>query len=203
MTYTYKVDFFANIDTDIKAYILGVFYSRSSGRIQTSLSDFFILELVKSSLLYSGPIRIYGDSAELHISSRPFLTQLADAGCVASKQHNSLFPTHLGVLLPHFLRGVFDSYGQIVIVKKRYLNVCLTYNEKFVEGLREFLRDTLHISTKHTYTSLSSNTIKMLITKQNDAHQFLQWVYYKDFLPSFSRRDRKCLKYQEFLEKGV
>ena len=199
MTYTYKVDFFAQIDTDIKAYILGVFYSRSSGRIQTSLSDFFILELVKSSLLYSGPIRIYGDSAELHISSRPFLTQLADAGCVASKQHNSLFPTHLGVLLPGFIRGVFDSYGQITVVKGKYLNLSLVYNEKFIEGLRQFLWDTLHISTKHTYKSLSTNTISMLITKQCDAKKFLSWVYSDEN----SRRDRKYLKYQEFLEKGV
>jgi hypothetical protein len=199
MTYKYNTKFFAEIDTDIKAYLLGVFYSRSSGRIQTSLSDFFILELIKSSLLYSGPIRTYGDSAELHISSRPFLSQLADAGCVASKQHNSLFPAYLGVLLPGFIRGVFDSYGQLTLVKGKYLNLSLVYNELFIQGLRQFLRDTLHISTKHTYTSLSTNTIKMLITKQCDAHKFLLWVYAE----RFSCESRNRLKYQEFLEKGV
>jgi hypothetical protein len=199
MTYKYKVDFFANIDSELKAYLLGVFYSRSTGRIQVGVSDIFILELIKSSLLYSGPIRIYGDSAEIHISSRPFLAQLTSLGCVKSKQCDSLFPTHLGVLLPSFIGGVFDSYGQLTLVKGKYLNISLVYNEKFIEGLRQFLRDTLHISTKHSYKSLSTNTISMLITKQCDALLFLSWVYAEHF----SRRDRKWCKYQEFLEKGV
>jgi hypothetical protein len=199
MTYTYKVDFFAEIDTELKAYLLGVFYSRSSGRIQTSLSDFFILELIKSSLLYTGPVRVYGNSAELHISQKRFNSQLKSVGCVPSKQHDSVFPAHLGVLLPGFIRGVFDSYGQLTLVKGKYLNLSLVYNEKFIEGLRQFLRDTLHISTKHTYTSLSTNTIKMLITNTNHSKLFLSWVYAE----RFSCESRNRLKYQEFLEKGV
>jgi hypothetical protein len=199
MTYTYKVDFFANIDTDIKAYLLGVFYSRGTGRIQVGVSDIFILELIKSSLLYSGPIRTYGDSAELHISQKHFVSQLKSMGCVASKQVDSLFPIHLSHLLPHFLRGVFDSYGQITVVKGKYLNLSLVYNEKFTEGLRAYLKTYLNISTKHTYTSLSTNTIKMLITKQCDAHKFLLWVY-ADYS---SCQNRKCLKYQEFMKNGV
>jgi hypothetical protein len=199
MTYTYKVDFFAEIDTELKAYLLGVFYSRGTGRIQVGATDFFILELIKSSLLYSGPIHFHGDSAEIHISSRSFLAQLAAAGCVKSKQHDSLFPIHLGHLLPSFIGGVFDSYGQVVIVKKKYLNVCLTYNELFIQGLRIYLKDYLGVSTKHSYTSLSTNTIKMLITKQCDAKKFLSYVY-ADYS---SYQSRKWCKYQDFLEKGV
>jgi hypothetical protein len=199
MTYKYNTNFFAQIDTELKAYLLGVFYSRSSGRIQTSLSDIFILELIKSALSYSGPIRTYGDSAELHISQKSFISQLTSLGCVKSKQVDSLFPTHLSRLLPHFLRGVFDSYGQITVVKGKYLNLSLVYNEKFIEGLRQFLRDALNISTKHSYTSLSTNTIKMLITNTQHAKLFLSCVYAE----RFSCESRNRLKYQEFVEKGV
>jgi hypothetical protein len=199
MTYTYKVDFFAEIDTELKAYLLGVFYSRGTGRIQVGAADFFILELIKSSLSYSGPIRTYGDSAEIHISSRPFLAQLISLGCVKSKQSDSFFPIHLGHLLPSFIGGVFDSYGQVVIVKGKYLNVCLTYNELFIQGLRTYLKDYLGVSTKHTYTSLSTNTIKMMITNSCDAKKFLSYVYAE----RFSCEGRNRLKYQEYLQKGV
>ena len=199
MTYKYDTNFFAEIDTELKAYLLGVFYSRGSGRIQTSLSDFSILYLIKSSLSYSGPVRIYGDSAELHISQKHFISQLFSLGCVPSKQNDSLFPLHLSSLLPHFLCGVFDSYGQITIAKGKYLNISLVYNELFIYGLREYLKTNLGVSTKHSYTSLSTNTIKMMITNSRHAKLFLSWVY-ADYS---SCQSRNLLKYQEFLQNGV
>lgn len=189
---------FNDINNELNSYILGWFYSRASGHIQVRLSDIQILRYIKQGLEYDGPIYVFPTIAELNISQKPFLAKLATFGCVPNRYHSSHFPSHLNLLAP-FIRGIFDSYGRVVICKSKYLNIHITYNETFINGLRDYLQTHLQIETKHYYRYTHTNTLQMMITTTVDAIKFLNWIY-KDANYYMAR---KYLKYQEYAEKGV
>jgi hypothetical protein len=200
MTYSLNHEFFQYIETELQAYLLGWFYSRASGHIQVRKSDISILHLISNSLGYSGPVRVFSNIAELNISQHVFLTHLKSIGCVQNTKFSSIFPDYIAIqLMPHFIRGIFDSYGRIIIVKQKYLNIHITYNEIFINEFRLYLLNRLNIHTKHYYRYTHTNTLQMMITSTSYAKKFCEWIY-RD---ANYYLERKFKIYQEFKQKGV
>ena len=194
MTYSLNHSFFSSF-SEAQAYVLGHFYFRSHGRIQFSKHNLDILSIISSLLNYSGPIRIYEKIAELNISQKKFVNQLKDLGCVCNINTVADLPDLPPDLFRHFVRALFESYGRLYLVKHKYYNVNLTLEENFIHKLRSYLK----IDTKHYYRYTHTNTIQMMITATPCAIKFCEWIYQD----ANYYGERKYLKYQDFLKKGV
>jgi len=197
--YKINLEYFDIIDSEDKAYSLAWFWSRGKGRIQISKKNIDILRTLKLLLEYKGYVHIYDKVAELNITNPNFRVVLANVGCVLSKRDGQTFPIISDDLIPHFFRGIFDSYGTISIVKNKYLNLSIIHNEDFTQSLRKYLLDNLNIPTKHYYRYSHTNTVQMMITRTNDANKFCQWVYQG----ANYYLTRKYQKYQQYLKKSV
>ena len=174
--YNINNHYFDIIDSEDKAYALAWFWSRGAGRIQISPKDVDILHTLKVLLEYRGPVRVYDRIAELNITNPNFHGALLLAGCVLSKREDQILPIISDDLMPHFFRGIFDSYGTISIAKDKYLNLSIVHNETFATHLRQLL-STLDIPTKHYYRYSHTTTVQVMITKTADAEKCLKWLY--------------------------
>lgn len=197
MTYLINNNAFEAVDSELKAYILGWLYSRADLRIQ--IKHLEILKLIANLFDYNGPIHKRGSSYEINIRNRFLSNRLKNLGAVENIHHNTFFPPIIiKELWNHFLRGIFDSYGTIVLNKNKYLNITLTYCESFINDLRKYLAQ-LNIETKYYYKSMYTNSIQMLITKKNCAFKFLELIYSN----SNYYLARNYMKHQSCIYRGV
>lgn len=197
--YTIDYEYFDIIDNQDKAYALAWFWSRGLGRIQISRKDIDILRTLKVLLEYEGPIRIYDTKAELNITNPQFHASLARAGCVRSKREDQLLPIIPDELMSHFVRGIFDSYGNIEICKQKYPNITIVHNEEFASALRSYMRNMLEIETRHYYRYSHTTTVQILITRTDHAIKLMRWMY-ADGNYFLTRKFQKC---RQYLEKSV
>jgi hypothetical protein len=199
MTYKLNYSFFNEIKTEAQAYCLGYFYARGSGRIQLNIRDIQALQTIVNLIDYTGPIRIYKTVAELNIQQTQFLKQLQNLGCVPNTKHSPLFPIIEKELMSHFIRAIYENYGQVYLVKDRYINVTIVFDESFIQPLRDYLSTHLRVKTKHYYRYSHTNTVQVMITSDSQSKIFLNWLY-QDANYYLAR---KYNKYQEYLQKGV
>lgn len=189
MTYKLNYTIFDDIDTEAQAYCLGCFYFNTAGRIQRR--DRELLSIISDILEYEGSIRKNGKIYEINISQQQFLDKL--------NFNQNILPSLRDDLMCHFVRGIYDLYGSLIISKHKYLNVNIVLNENFIQALRNYLLHNLNIVTKHYYRYSHTNTIQMMITCTSDAKLFCQWMYQD----ASYYLTRKFIKYQEYIKKGV
>lgn len=143
MGYKYKVnhEYFKNIDTEYKAYILGLIYadgciSQPTGnrqlnfRIGIQEEDSYILkELSKNAAggqlnTVKTPSSIkkgYKPQVCVNISSNLLCKDLINRGCNIKKSSVGMdFPKLQSELINHFIRGFLDGDGSIIIKKLNY-----------------------------------------------------------------------------------
>ena len=139
----YKIneDFFNVIDTQEKAYFLGLLYSDGCNTTECNLirivltnSDRKILEKLSSIIyidyrpleirpektgIFRGKEYTTKESCVLAISSKKISKQLEALGVVKAKTNKITFPSYLSdELISHFIRGYFDGDGSISFTKK-------------------------------------------------------------------------------------
>jgi len=138
MGYKFKVDheYFEKIDSEYKAYILGLIYADGSvlqppGNRQMKLTvglqeeDGYILDKlaneaggrqVSISHIPSHKIKNWKRTAKIDISSNKLCQSLIDLGCSMNKSRLGMtFPKLEENLIPHFIRGFMDGDGSIII----------------------------------------------------------------------------------------
>jgi len=191
MTYKLNTNIFNNIETEAQAYCLGCFYFHTNGRIQLGAHNIEILCIISKIIEYNGPIKVYNNIREINISQKDFLNTL--------NFDQNVLPNISQYLIQHFVRGIYDMYGSIYLVKNKYININIVQQENFLQCLRNWLKLNLDIDTKHYYRYSHTNTIQMMITRTNHAKIFLNWMY-RDANYYLTR---KFSKYQEYLKKGV
>ena len=157
-----KVDYFQEIDTEIKAYLLGLFaadgciYTVNSDKfftIQLKQEDADMIEFVKNEL--KAPRKIVKDkrdeSLSISITNTSFVCHLIKNGVTEGKS-NRFLPNLPENLMPHYIRGLFDGDGSIVIRKAHsYGNamrccVVILAHSNLIEQLRDYLEDKLKVS---------------------------------------------------------
>ena len=133
----YKLDenFFENIDTEEKAYILGFVYSDGNNKSQHSglkfalnPQDLDILEKIKFALKSDAKIlfkTINGyDKIEIDFNSYKLSKDLTNKGAAPNKTYKIVFPLFLDkTLIRHFIRGYFDGDGCIWNGKRKKMYV--------------------------------------------------------------------------------
>ena len=158
--YPIQEDFFDVIDTQEKAYILGLLYAdgynntdRNSINLSLKESDKEILDKITKLIQPSKPLRYINtykarqkegfensqNQYRLVITNKHISQRLVELGCGKAKTHNLTFPTEEQVpscLIRHFVRGYFDGDGCISGAVKK---VDIVGTEKFLKTVQVIL----------------------------------------------------------------
>lgn len=212
----YKIDtrFMQIIDTEEKAYFLGLMYSdgnvSSRGttiKITLHNQDIDILQKL-SNIIYGfdyvkehkhtipyndGTPKIYNT---LYIVSKEMKEDLGNLGCVPNKTFVIDFPNNTIVpenLKRHFIRGYLDGDGSIS--KYPFLWVNFSGNEKFINGLNDYLTKTNNIKSKLRNKKNTKN-YSFDIRSYDNIIKFLDYIY-EDSKIHLNRKYDKYLKLKE------
>jgi len=207
--YFFNENFFEKIDTEEKAYYLGLIYSDGNvkgNQMRLSLAepDQYLLEKHREILTNCPKLKLVKKRKEKHkqkylleLTSKKYTDFLKEKGVVPKKSLILKFPTEDQVprhLMCHFLRGYFDGDGSLSKTKGGN-NVILgfTSSESFCSGLREFLLSELNIEGLISgYKHSKANDLKLSTRK---AFLLLDYIYSNSTI----RMERKFLKFLDFL----
>lgn len=212
---TYHCDehYFDTIDTQEKAYILGLLWSdgcnqlsRGKVTIQLQERDKEILEQIKKVSNNERPLwkstlndknPNWQNSMVLTWQSRNISQVLNDYGMVPRKSLILEFPNWLDEsLYSHFIRGYIDGDGSIYYSQNK--NVCrvtIVGTKMFLDVIHNIcteigVKTSLYHKEKH-----NDNTFTLYTTSNSGTLTFLQWVYNDATL----KIQRKYDKYQQAL----
>ena len=208
-------DYFTIIDSEDKAYFLGLLYADgcvhdSQPRFLISLQedDKYILELFKEKIEYTGYLYLklfetYKNQYSLEITSKKLKDSLINLGCVPKKSLILQFPNEIQVpkeLLHHFIRGVFDGDGSVGITD-RLING-KEYKEQFIQfiGSNNFidgLSKELDFLTKFNTSSTNNGNNKQIAIKSKLDFIKMYEFLYKD---ATIYLHRKYNKFQDILK---
>lgn len=195
-------NYFENIDSEDKAYFLGLMYADGSVTdtiVYIKITDDEILD--KFNACIEGDYKIITNSPpenhptqkhsyRITISSKVFSSFLQKWGCVPNKTRKITLPNIDKSLYKHFIRGFFDGDGSIILDKIlghcciNFTSASLTFLEQLQEVLKEHALTNGGITkeTKYEVWHLrfgGKQVIKILDWLYEDAHFFLKRKYYK------------------------
>lgn len=157
--YSLNENYFDEIDSEDKAYFLGLLYSDGSNNgdgfyITLQDRDVNILNSFKQCLGYSGELRTilsknknWKNYKSLNISSKKMAQVLENIGCNRNKTINAKFPKIPIELMNHFIRGVFDGDGSIWISRDQ-MGFSIVGNSNIVSNIANILNLNCHLDVK-------------------------------------------------------
>lgn len=196
--YSCNYSFFENIDNEVKAYFLGLFYADGCNlEKQKSISLGFaekdkellykFMEAIESNHKIDIRNRGYKNSQDFYrvsINSPILSADLTKHGCVATKTHLlKTLPEMEESLIRHFIRGYFDGDGSVwyslVEDSKDKINLSFTGNKPFLLKLQEVLVRELEIGQPSIYIRHKErgNDIGDLRYSSEQARKILEWMY--------------------------
>ncbi len=201
-------NYFDIIDSNEKAYFLGLMYSDGSVTdrsivITLQERDGPILERFKKALAYTGPVRFglrkkpnHQDSRILRIYSWGLVTGLSKHGCFRNKTYTLRYPVINSEYNSHFIRGVFDGDGCIVNNGGNGYYFSITGNTYFLEDINEILCREIGIS-QGTISRKNVNNYLFSAIQQSKRENLLKIrdYLYKDCEDLYIER-----KYNKFFE---
>lgn len=223
--YKFNTSFFDKIDTQEKAYVLGMLYadgynSEDRGNVTLSLtqSDREILEKINICLESDRPIRtqvvknsMYNTQpyCELTFYNRHFSEKLAEIGCPQKKSHILKFPSFNIVpeyLIHHFIRGYVDGDGSIVLCDKnknpniKVSTATITSTEDFCLWIKGYCEEILEINSYITcrFPERENNTKTLQFGGNRQVKKFLDFIY-KDATIYLERKFNKYLEISKYL----
>ena len=199
--YTLTEDFFEIIDTEAKAYFLGLLAadgnlskSQNSVRISLHEKDKKILETFRKHLKYTKPLTFLkkskinwnrADQYILEVSSSIFRKTLEKYGLTPNKSLTLKFPNNVPKeFLNHYIRGYFDGDGCIYIDKNfsKPMGIFAGSHDYCLELVNVLQKEEIkgrfrkHSSIECYYTRVSSNSevLKLYNFLYKDATIFLE-----------------------------
>jgi hypothetical protein len=187
--YSIREDYFDSIDTEEKAYIMGLLYadgyndtSRNSVNLSLKESDKQILEDITKIIQPDKPlqfIKIKKPNCEnqyrLVIANKHISQKIAEYGCMKAKTFLVEFPSWLNEdLYNHFIRGYIDGDGWIG--KK---SICIVGTEKFLDKISEICYSKFGFNTykRKRHKHRNHNIYMLDFSGRKKCLQFLSWIY--------------------------
>lgn len=202
--YEFNENYFDVIDTEDKAYFLGVLYadgcnSEERGAVILVLQDKdkCLIDSFRKALNLKKKAFLVDRSKDkdsnkrrnqyrLEICSRHISERLAKLGCFKAKSLTLKFPTEEQVpkhLLGHFLRGVWDGDGNFLKYENKTIKVtnykaCLGSSIYFCNQLKEFMINNFSINC-YLYQPPSKDQLfcELSINGKNQCKKFMDWIY--------------------------
>jgi hypothetical protein len=216
-TRTKDDNYFRNINTEAKAYLLGFIAadgyvsnkpSNKSLQISISNEDREILEFAKKEFKYDGNIEerwigLNSRCIRIRIYGEKFVNNIIKYGFDNTKTYRFHLPILEKKFYKHFIRGYFDGDGCIYFSKRKFSNkyryaITIVGTENFCNELDDFINKNLEITfTKIIHITLQNTKIITLRSERIfDIKKFLNYIYKNSsiFLT------RKWKKYQELLK---
>lgn len=219
--YTLNENYFNTIDTQDKAYILGLLYAdgyvgdEHYNNVVLGMKDKDIIEKVAQCIEYSGEIRKGNKGGFEHstysyiinISSKTMTDDLRKYGLYPNKSLTMKdFPLIPRALERHFIRGYFDGDGSVVLSKnssyykghgfiKKYeyptIHIAFLGTEAFIRRLAEKM-DLDHVLIRNTKTSLIK---ELRISSKKESSRIFGFLYkYADIF--LERKYKKWLSFE-------
>jgi hypothetical protein len=208
--------YFETIDTEDKAYFLGLIYSdgclyKNTLSISLIHTDSYVLESLRDYIGSNSPLYLLPPRKEKHqfqkkfsVSSELLKKDLERLGITPKKSLILNFPNNQQVppnLLNHFIRGVFDGDGSIfsyerIINNKKYIEsgISIISSNSFITNLFNYLKYGNVYSTnygKNTYLSIKN---------KNEIKKFIEFIY-KDSTIYLKRKKEKSEIVFDYLSK--
>lgn len=213
----YFADFsyFKKIDTQEKAYILGLIYTDGCVKwvknkdkcFVISMTDLDIIQKVKKAINYTGPIYFkkrrkphYKDQYAICVHSKEMAQDLINLGCVPRKTHVLRFPYDNEVpnyLLNHFLRGCIDGDGSIhknTRCNSAYLSLVST--KAFITIFDDIIKELFCVSGGIYKQKPNKPQRIWILTGIEKILPILNWLY-QDSTIHLDRKYRLYLKIKE------
>ena len=224
--YTLNEDYFEKIDSEEKAYFLGLLYAdgcnqpqRNTTTIMLQERDGHILEKFYKEINCNKPLYFYKKRQKHHqnylkveINSQKFSLDLEKLGCVKDKAFIIDFPSDYifsnNKLIRHFVRGYFDGDGCVGIYRNKknagkngYKNVTcnITSNSLFCFAIKELLQD-ININCSIVVANKSEHTRTLVIGGNKQAIRFLDWIY-KESNVHLNRKYNKYIEIKSYLKE--
>lgn len=184
--YNFNDDYFETIDTEDKAYFLGLLFADGNvytarNRVQITLAneDIYILNAFANCIKYTGKLYIDREKySKLILPSSKMCTDLTKLGCTPNKSLTLQFPTEVpSHLMHHFIRGCFDGDGH-VSKKGNCFNVNFTSSKDFMDKFIELL-DSLniaHTGAKKRYKDKEHSAYSVYI-RSSSSPSFFKYIY--------------------------
>lgn len=206
---TKNENYFEHINTEKKAYFIGLFItdgyiikqpktekrSRHSDIVGISLKndDKYIIEELKRELLSEVAIVDNRGCAQISFSSDKISNDLAKYGIVDNKSFKTYFPYNIDKeMWRHVIRGIFDGDGCIT-----NNNVCCFYgNKKLLQDLQDILNQELGFKYgKITERKRGAGADSFSFSSKEAVNKFFHYIYDDNNI---------CMerKYQKFLNSG-
>ena len=208
--YDVNDNFFQSIDTEDKAYILGILladgyiHKGNTVCIKLKEEDILTIEYIKSMLCPTKPIfndkSIRGDKVfkakKLEVCSEQLCKDLKKLGMVPRKTGIEKFPLLREDMYPHFVRGFFDGDGSVS--KKSNMGPAKSYQFYICCTNKQFLRDMRNkLNFGKVYTE-KRPTVDMHTLKFTNVKECLSLVkyMYQDCKSHYMKRKAiKCIDY--------
>ena len=200
--YPIQEDFFDKIDTEEKAYILGLLYAdgnnntdRNSVNLGLKESDKEILDKITNLIQPTKPLQ-YIDTYKsrekigfensqnqyrLVIANKHISERLVELGCGKAKTHNLTFPTEEQVpscLIRHFVRGYFDGDGSVSNGRTPQVDIVGTID--FLLPLQNILFKELSFNKtvlNQRHKNVDNNIRSLQIGGNKQCIKFRDWLY--------------------------
>ena len=221
--YHFNESYFNKIDTEHKAYFLGLLFadgnvSQDKTRITLHLleSDKIILDQFQKELSLKKPYyrQVYttktgiNSTLALTITSHHMCQKLFQLGCTPAKSLTLKWPPKNTIpehLIRHFIRGYFDGDGSIFQYRTsdnyiQYRFSIISTND-FCTSMKSYIENELDINVYLSDKS-TNNITKELIISGNK--QFLQFgdLIYKDITVCLPRKQHRYVNYKAcYLER--
>jgi len=186
-------DYFSTIDSEGKAYYLGLIATDGCVRDNINVLEFSnkiedkdIFEKFLKELKSDYKLREYKNNVNFSITSKPIIDDLMKLGITPRKTFTVKYPDIPENLNRHFIRGVFDGDGSIAIggtkntAKFRFKIV--SASKDFIDGLYEEIKKVTDLTAKlYRYknmyeisTAKKQNLVDLYYYLYKDANFYLQ-----------------------------
>lgn len=206
-THKYKCNsnYFELIDSEQKAYWLGVLYADGNiGKTQPTVTFSakdkewtiaFLNSLESTSTIHKEIHNIYKTEIwKARITDDKLHSDLIKYGCVPQKSLIITFPKLESSLIPHFIRGYFDGDGTVGLHKNSSKTNIYTFRSGFCCGSQKFLEELCkQLPTKHknilcvNKQNNGSGKLYVISFSVNDSMLLYQYMY-KDATIWLSRK---------------
>lgn len=195
--YELNEEYFDNIDTPNKAYVLGLmcadgcnFPPKRTAFISLQESDRELLEKIKKELGSTQPLRIidqskmgeqrengysYNNMCTFNMFSKHICDSLTNLGVVKNKSLVLEFPDINEKLYPHMLRGYFDGDGTLGFYNN-ILSASFLSTEQFCKKAKKIIENKFGIYCG-VYKACDNGITKSLQMSGKSAKIFLDWIY--------------------------
>lgn len=189
--YFYNDNFFEKIDSEEKAYFLGLLYADGyvndngyNNYVELTLQneDEYILEKFLIAINSNRNISKIKNNkySRIIINSKKIVNDLNNLGCVNKKTHLLKFPQNIDDnYLHHMIRGYFDGDGSIW--KNNGSNMYLmqfTGNIDFLIGIENFMLKNINIDKKKHFSPCNRNRKNNIRALKYGGNQLLSKIYH-------------------------